>query len=139
MEGTGDKIKEKEPTVSDFAEGSPMMPGNLFCLPVPVPEEEVVEVLSRRDGVRIERIVSTGQHSPAGFWYDQTEEEWVFLLQGQATMQWEDGSLTELSAGDWLLIPARKKHRVDQTSVDPPCIWLAVFLQVSGVEKTPSA
>jgi len=111
---------------------------NLFLLPVPLPEEEVVEVLSRREGVRIERIISTGQSSPADFWYDQTEDEWVLLLQGSATLQWDDGSLTNLSTGDWLLIPARKKHRVDQTSTNPPCIWLAVFLQGSGAEKTPS-
>ena len=30
--------------------------------------EEVVDVLTQGDGVRIERIVSTGHASPAGFW-----------------------------------------------------------------------
>jgi cupin 2 domain-containing protein len=89
------------------------MPANLFALPEPMPRDEVTETLLWNDGVRVERILSGGQSSPAGFWYDQAEDEWLTLLQGQAALQWEDGALTELSAGDWLLIPARKRHRVD--------------------------
>ena len=103
------------------------MAENLFRLPASLPAEELVEILCRQEDVRIERIISTGQASPADFWYDQAEAEWVCLLQGNAALQWEDGSFSELSAGDCLLIPAGKKHRVDRTSVDPPCIWLAVF------------
>ena len=101
---------------------------NLFRLPEKLPQTEWLEVLEKRAGVRIERIISTGQSSPLGFWYDQTEDEWVALLQGTATLEWADGSLQELAPGDQLLIPAGKKHRVAMTSVEPPCIWLAVFL-----------
>ena len=101
---------------------------NLFRLPDKLPQTEWLEVLEKRAGVRIERIISTGQSSPSGFWYDQTEDEWVALLQGTATLEWADGSLQELAPGDQLLIPAGKKHRVAMTSAEPPCIWLALFL-----------
>ncbi len=103
-------------------------PSNLLHLPSELPVTEVCEVLLQRPGVRLERILSTGQASPSGFWYDQTEDEWVAVLQGEGVLQWADGRLAELHAGDWLLIPAHQKHRVERTSVDPPCIWLAVFV-----------
>ena len=92
------------------------------------PTEEVTEVLLQRPDLRVERIISTGQASPPGFWYDQEEDEWVTVVQGQAALQWEDESRTELGAGDWVLIPAHKKHRVEHTSSNPPCVWLAIFM-----------
>ena len=105
--------------------------GNLWALPSELPmTEELTEIVFRNRGFRMERILSTGQTSPPGFWYDQGEDEWVAVLQGDAVLQWEDGSLTELRAGDWLLIPAHQKHRVERTSITPPCIWLAIFMPV---------
>jgi len=92
------------------------------------PTEEVTEILLQRPDLRVERIISTGQASPPGFWYDQEEDEWVSVVQGEAALQWEDGNRTELGAGDWVLIPAHKKHRVEHTSSNPPCIWLAIFM-----------
>ena len=104
----------------------------LYTLPPQLQTEEFVELLAQKSGVRIERIISTGQASPPNFWYDQTETEWVAVMQGEATLQWEDGSMTTMCAGEWLLIPAHLKHRVAETSQEPPCIWLAVFID----EKT---
>lgn len=104
-----------------------MLAQNLLQLPVSLPADELIEVLAAKPGIRIERIVSNGQVSPAGFWYDQAEAEWVAVLHGLGSLEWEDGSRTELAAGDWLLIPAHKKHRVAHTSTNPPCVWLAVF------------
>lgn len=107
--------------------------GNLLSLPAELPmTEELTEIIFRKRGFCMERILSTGQTSPPGFWYDQAEDEWVAVLQGDASLQWEDGSLTELHTGDWLLIPAHKKHRVECTSVNPPCIWLAIFMPVQS-------
>lgn len=101
--------------------------GNLYALPSA--EErgagEVFTALLTSPGVRIERIVSAGQVSPAGFWYDQDEAEWVLLLSGSAELEFDGGSRRELRAGDWLNIPAHCRHRVTRTA--DPTVWLAVF------------
>ena len=87
--------------------------------------EEFFEPLIR-GGVLIERIISKGQVTPAGQWYDQDLDEWVVLLQGSAEIDFEAGHKIQLRAGDWLLIQAHQRHRVVFTSSEPPCIWLAV-------------
>jgi len=108
---------------------------NLFHLPGDLSDEEISEDLIPDRGVRIERIVSTGQSSPPGFWYDQPRDEWVALLQGRAILAFEDGRRRELVAGDWVLIPARERHRVEETSTAPPCIWLAVHGRLKGTQN----
>ena len=100
---------------------------NLFNLPDPLPHnEEFTEVLHSKD-LKIERIVSTGQTTPEGQWYDQHEDEWVALIQGEAILEYENGKKLRLSAGDHILLPAHCRHRVAYTSTQPPCIWIAVF------------
>jgi cupin 2 domain-containing protein len=99
---------------------------NLYELPAKKSQEEIFESLVEANGLLIERIVSSGQVTPEGQWYDQERDEWVALLQGQAEIVFYDGKKRSLVSGDWLLIPAHKKHRVVKTSSDPPCIWLAV-------------
>ncbi|MTI83050.1 MAG: cupin domain-containing protein [Firmicutes bacterium] len=99
---------------------------NLFDLPKPLPDEEIFEPLIPDNGILIERIVSSGQSSPEGYWYDQERDEWVVLIQGQAKLAWEDGRAVEMESGDWLFIAAHERHRVEWTSQYPPCIWLAV-------------
>ena len=103
------------------------MPLNLFDLPNPLPESEVFIDLIPDRGVKIERIVSRGQNSPEGQWYDQDRDEWVVLIQGEAVLEYEGGEKLRLGAGDHVLIPAHCRHRVDFTSRTPPCIWVAVF------------
>lgn len=99
---------------------------NLFDeLPNPLPQELTQVLLSARH-VRIERIVSHGHCSPADFWYDQAEHEWVLLLTGAARLQFEDG-IVALKPGDFIEIPAHCRHRVDWTTPDEPTIWLTVF------------
>ena len=89
-------------------------------------KSETIEILAGLpDGARVERIISRGEASPADFWYDQAEDEWVMLAAGTATVAFED-SRVRLRVGDWLLIPARCRHRVASTSKD--AVWLAVFL-----------
>jgi cupin 2 domain-containing protein len=99
---------------------------NLFDLPNTLPSEEIFEPLLKNSRVLIERIISTGQTTPVGEWYDQPRDEWVVLLQGEAKLGFEDGSTIDLHSGDYLLIPAHQKHRVEYTSTNPPCVWLAV-------------
>jgi len=89
--------------------------------------EETFTTLLSRPGVRIERIVSTGQSSPTGFWYDQTEGEWVLLLAGGALLHIEgEAEPRALQPGDWLDLPPHCRHRVAWTDPDRPTIWLAV-------------
>ncbi|WP_166822970.1 cupin domain-containing protein [Thalassoroseus pseudoceratinae] len=102
---------------------------NLFAdLPTDLPEE-LITVLAANQHVRIERIVSTGHKTADDSWYDQQETEWVVVLKGEATLVYADGESQQLTPGDWVLIPAHRKHRVDWTSPEEPTVWLAVFFQ----------
>ncbi|MFY9640536.1 MAG: cupin domain-containing protein [Rhodomicrobium sp.] len=88
--------------------------------------ERTSEILALR-GLKIERIVSTGQASPPGFWYDQGWDEWVMILKGAAGLRFEkEAGARALAAGDYVFIPAHARHRVDWTSADEPTVWLAV-------------
>ena len=91
--------------------------------------QELTQVLARGQNVRIERIVSEGQASPLNFWYDQNENEWVLLIQGEASIEFASGEIRTMIAGDYLLIPAHIKHRVKSTSTQDQTIWLAIFYQ----------
>jgi cupin 2 domain-containing protein len=100
--------------------------GNLFdAVPTHLTEEEIT-ALAEGAGARIERIVSCGQASPPGFWYDQDRSEWVVLLQGEAGLEFADGGCARLRSGDHLTIAAHARHRVAWTSAEPPAVWLAV-------------
>ena len=100
--------------------------GNLFAkLPKPG-DDEWFETLAASPGVRIERIVSHGHASPATGWYDQAQDEFVVLLRGAARLEFDDGSDARLGPGDWLTIPAHRRHRVAWTDPDADTVWLAV-------------
>ncbi|WP_238184210.1 cupin domain-containing protein [Methylobacterium trifolii] len=108
-----------------------MIPHNLLADLPAAAAEEVVAELVRAPGLRIERIVSTGQASPPGFWYDQPEAEWVAVLAGAAGLHFADETAPRrLGPGDHVLIPARRRHRVAWT--DSPTIWLAVHFSDCG-------
>ncbi|MCP4316697.1 MAG: cupin domain-containing protein [Hyphomicrobiales bacterium] len=108
--------------------------GNLFkALPDGQSDEEIFDQLVSLPGARIERIVSAGQTTPKGDWYDQTDDEWVVLLAGAARLQ-IDGETEErnLGIGDWLLLPAHCRHRVTWTQSSPATVWLAIHIQVAS-------
>ena len=109
--------------------------GNLFsALPEGATDDEIFDHLFVVPGVRIERIVSTGQVTPEGEWYDQDDDEWVALLAGAARLQIEgEASERELTAGDWILLPAHCRHRVTWTQTSPPAVWLAVHVATNEV------
>lgn len=102
--------------------------GNLFSnLPAGEPDE-LVEILAQGSDVRIERIVSTGQASPDGFWYDQDEAEWVVVLKGEAGLLFEgDDQPVHMRPGDYVHIVAHRRHRIEWTADGEPTVWLAVF------------
>ena len=101
---------------------------NLFTdIPAHLPEE-LFTTLLEAPNIRIERIVSHGHVSPDGFWFDQDQHEWVMVLKGAARLQFENETI-ELKPGDFINIPAHRKHRVEWTTPDEPTIWLAVFYE----------
>ena len=96
------------------------VPGNL--------KDEFVETILQAPGLRVERIVSRGHRSPAGFWYDQEEKEWVVLLKGSAGLRFEGREdLIILHPGDSVHIDRRRKHRVEWTDAAQDTVWLAVY------------
>ena len=97
---------------------------NIFETPQFPLTEEATEILAGNKNIRVERIISAGQVSG---WYDQTETEFVVLIEGSAVIEFENGGNIMMSRGDTLLIEPRERHRVSYTSIEPPCIWLCVF------------
>ena len=110
---------------------------NLLADIPPGMEEEFVEEILRTESFRIERIVSRGQTSPEGFWYDQETEEWVLLVSGSATICFDDGRKVDLKPGDHLLIPRHLRHRVERTDPETDTVWLAVHWS-AGLAKLDS-
>lgn len=99
---------------------------NLFAPPSEPPREELFERIAGDGDVLVERIVSSGHATTEGEWLEQERDEWVALLRGEAELAFADGRTTVLRPGDHVLIPAGVRHRVERTSADPMCIWLAV-------------
>ncbi len=85
------------------------------------------ESLVETSGLTVERILSQGAVSPEGFWYDQETDEWVMMARGGAVLEFEDEGLVAMKAGDHVMIPRRKKHRVLLTSRD--AVWVALHLR----------
>lgn len=101
---------------------------NLFDdLPRQASEELFTELLSLK-GVRIERIVSTGQSTPTDRPYNQEWDEWVLLVSGRAGLWIEGEGEREFRPGDYVLIPAHRSHRVTWTPIGEPTVWLAMHL-----------
>lgn len=100
--------------------------GNLLAALPDASDDEAFEGLLQLDGVRVERIVSRGQASPEGFWYEPTHHEFVIVIRGQGELEFGDGTARVLTPGDWCLLPAGCRHRVVSTDRDSETVWLAV-------------
>ena len=93
-------------------------------------EREIFETLAESGPCKIERIVSSGQATPAGEWLEQDAREFVVVMTGRARLMFEGDEVPLwLGPGDWVDIPPRARHRVDWTDPDQPTVWLAVHLQ----------
>ena len=102
------------------------MKKNIFeKIPKQLPKELFEEIL-KSDSLSIERIVSYGHITDDKEWYDQVSNEWVMLLQGKAILSFEGEEDVSLKVGDYINIPAHKKHRVAWTQEDTQTIWLAI-------------
>ncbi len=105
---------------------------NLFDDLDPHAAEEDFRVLLKQPGWTLERIVSTGQSTTKEDWYDQAQHEWVVLLSGHAQLLFKDPAETfNMMPGDWLNIPAHRRHRVEATSTQEPSVWLALHYDAS--------
>ncbi|MDG4559849.1 MAG: cupin domain-containing protein [Candidatus Competibacter sp.] len=107
--------------------------GNLLAgIPASLVAEQF-DLLLQTGACRLERIVSIGHATPPGEWYDQDGDEWVVLLQGQAELRFADEDTVRLlEPGDYVWIPAHRRHRVERTSHNPPAIWLALHVHRVG-------
>jgi len=100
---------------------------NLLTALQTLPAEEVFEELFRGASFRVERIVSTGQATADGEWYDQKQAEWVVLLSGSAVLRFEgEAEGRALIPGDAVNIPAFCRHRVEATAENRESVWLAI-------------
>ena len=110
---------------------------NNILADLPDSPEEIFETLLEKPGIKIERITSSGQATPYGEWYDQAGDEWVVLLSGSAMLLIEGETLPRrLSAGDYLLLPAGCRHRVEWTDPEVKSVWLAVHFTGSIAAAT---
>ena len=100
---------------------------NIFTGLPPDSPVEVFETIAKAENIRIERIISSGQATPDGEWYDQKQDEWVLLLAGSAAIMLDDADEPrKLLPGDYMLIPSGRRHRVAWTDPLQKTIWLAV-------------
>jgi cupin 2 domain-containing protein len=98
---------------------------NIFTVKYKLPKEEIFETILTNKNIKIEKIISYGQITEKGKWYDQDEDEWVILLKGKAILKLKgENKLINMIAGDFISIKAHVKNRVEYTSDD--AIWLAV-------------
>ena len=105
-----------------------MKPQNIFAkIPKKLSKELLTKIL-QKNNIKIERIVSKNHSTSKDRWYDQNKNEWILIIEGNAELIFiEDSSLKKIKMkkGDYILIPAHLKHRVDKTT--KKTIWLAVF------------
>jgi cupin 2 domain-containing protein len=110
--------------------------GHIFADLPPSSVAEVFEPLVEATGMRLERIISTGQHTPGEKWLIQGWDEWVVLLSGAAKVLMEGEAVArDLKPGDWINISAGVRHRVEWTCLDPPTILLALHYNLQTVRR----
>ena len=108
---------------------------NIFKDFLPDDRSEQEEKLFSIEKGRVLRIKSSGQMSPPGHWYEQMEDEWAVVLSGRGELEWTDGSRRMLESGDSIFLEKGNKHRVSYTSLEPPCIWLAIYGQIKMEDR----
>ncbi|MBK2356948.1 cupin domain-containing protein [Francisella hispaniensis] len=96
---------------------------NVYDLEPKNSNQEIFTDLFKSDDIRIEKIISYGQVTPADQPYIQAHDEWVVVLSGQAQVKLEDSYYT-LKQGQHLFIAKNTRHWVTFTT--NPTIWLAI-------------
>ena len=95
---------------------------------LPESKKEIFEDIIDNKSFKLERIISRGQSSPDGDdWFNQDNDEWVILLKGSAGLKFEgEDEITVMQSGDYIHIPAHKRHKVEWTDKNQETIWLAL-------------
>lgn len=98
---------------------------NIYANLPAVLENEDEAVILEQNNSRLVRILSRGHTSQI---YDQAEDEWVLVLEGEAELSFpqENNRILKLKKGDYLYLAAGRQHQVVKTS--DPCLWLCLFL-----------
>ena len=97
--------------------------------------KEVSQILLKRPGLSILRIVSQGQTTD---WLTQGFDEWVVLLSGAASLLFGDqGRKMDMKPGDYAFIPAGCRHRVVWTDSARRSVWLAVHYKGERAARRP--
>ena len=108
---------------------------NLFAELPTNTSREIFERLAEGKQFHLERIVSRGHTTPPGEWLTQDQDEWVVLLKGSAQLLFHGENKTiSLGPGDYLLIPAHTRHRVEWTPTDQETVWLAIHFDRNSAE-----
>ncbi len=103
--------------------------GDLFGALPDASRDEQFATLLERSGLRIVRIVSDGQATPPGEWFDQDDDEWVVVMSGRAGLRIEgESDVRSLAPGGYAYLPAHCRHRVEWTDPEEPTIWLAIHV-----------
>jgi len=104
--------------------------GNIFSEIPDSPIDEIFEILLISDHFKLERIISSGQATPPGEWYDQDMNEWVILLSGSAGLLFEgEEEVIIMHPGEYVHIPAHKRHRIEWTDPEQKTVWLALHYE----------
>ena len=90
---------------------------------IPPQNGESFTTLLEHKNIKINRIVSSNELNEKT--YQQEEDEWLVLLEGEATLLLDKKEIT-LTKGDTLFIPSKTPHRVLRTKSGT--LWLTVHI-----------
>ncbi|MES2257456.1 MAG: cupin domain-containing protein [Pseudomonadota bacterium] len=111
-----------------------MQTANLYVNASPPQDGERFETLLSHQNLVVERIVSSSKI--ASHEYVQEQDEWVVLLQGEATLDIAGESIS-LKSGDHVFLPSKTPHTV--LSVSEGALWLAIHLHPQSPVPEPGA
>jgi cupin 2 domain-containing protein len=111
-----------------------MQHGNIFADATAPEEGERFETILSHRNLVVERILSSAVITPTE--YVQPQDEWVVLLQGEASLT-VAGEPVTLRTGDYLFLPAGTPHTVERVTQE--AMWLAVHLHGDGPKQPPAA
>jgi cupin 2 domain-containing protein len=92
--------------------------------------DEISETLLKTKHFKLERVISAGQSTPEGEWYDQDTNEWVIVLSGSAGLLFEgEREAFLMYPGDYIHIQSHQRHRVEWTDPEQKTVWLALHYE----------